>query len=72
MRLGCQWVMLMWVGGWCFSVYFSIGHPLINGVRYSVLCAIHNFFAVGHPLGVNLNEWIKLTVAEAVVHAFRE
>lgn len=66
----CQWVTLMWIGSWCFSVHFSIGDPLINGNWDAMLCTIFEFFTVGHPLGVN--EWIKLTVAEAVVHGIRE
>lgn len=43
-------------------------NPLVNGAWDPMLCAIRNFFVIGHPFGAIVNEWVEFIVTEAVVH----
>lgn len=49
-----QW----WVPGCAFS-------HLVDGAGDSMLHTIHDFFIIGHPLGVNMNKWVEFVATEA-------
>ena len=42
-----------------------IRNPLVDGVRDAMLCAVRNFFVIGHLLSANMNEWVEVVAAEA-------
>ena len=46
---------------WCMS---SICNPLVNGVGDVMFCMICNLFIIGHLLGENMNEWVKVIATE--------
>lgn len=58
----------MWIGGGCRGAHLPIRNPLVDGARDAMLLAIRDFFVIGHPLSVNMIEWVEIAVAEAYVH----
>jgi len=55
----------MWIGGRCLGAHLSIRNPLVDGAGDAMLRTIHDFFAIGHPLGANVNERVEVLAAEA-------
>ena len=46
-------------------MHLPIHNPLVDGVRDAMLCAIRDFFVIGHLISANMNEWVEIIIAEA-------
>ena len=40
-------------------------NPLVDGPGDAMLCAVRNFFVIGHLLSADMNEWVEVITAEA-------
>jgi hypothetical protein len=56
----------VWISNGCLGACLLICNPLVNSAWDAMLCAIFDFFIIGHLLAsANMNEWVEVIVAEA-------
>ena len=59
-----RWPTLARIRSRCLGARLPIRNPLVDGVRDAMLCAIRDFFVIGHILGVDMDEWVEVVAVE--------